>query len=237
MSKTGWKDIIERYHAATNLVHDREQFSSRLRQLRNLWGFINQLRKGSGLGRREDGSIRSTDDWWKANTKVLHQNGSLLFITYFNKQCVPTVSVLQGHSEWKKLKDGWLDYLSQLDRMVTGVAVDGSTSFVASQIYPLDVDSSDDEAADEDSDQLTPLNVGTKSHQHQHDNLQSEQKVQEPSSEDHGPQHEGTQRHVKAAAHDYAVYLAREEPSHPRQHESSGEEDCTCESPMFGVGN
>jgi hypothetical protein len=71
MNKEGWKDIIERYYATTNLVHNREQFASRLRQLKGLSGFINKLCKDSSLGRREDGSVLATDEWWKANTKVL----------------------------------------------------------------------------------------------------------------------------------------------------------------------
>ena len=43
MSKWGWKDVAERYYAATGLVHDNEQFSSRVRQLRAMWHFINDL--------------------------------------------------------------------------------------------------------------------------------------------------------------------------------------------------
>jgi hypothetical protein len=48
--------------------------------------------------------------------------------------------------------------------MFTGVAVDGSTSFVASESCPIDLDGecSDEEAADEQEDQLTPLSIGTK---------------------------------------------------------------------------
>jgi hypothetical protein len=86
MSKTGWRDVIARFYAATNLVHDREQFKSRLRQLRHLWNFINQLRNASGLGRREDGSVLATDDWWSANTMVFNRNGSLMSSTNGNKQ-------------------------------------------------------------------------------------------------------------------------------------------------------
>ena len=71
MSKSGWRDIIERYYAATGLVHDNEQFGNRIRQLRNMWTFIQKLWKGTGLGRRPDGSVIASDDWWKENTQVL----------------------------------------------------------------------------------------------------------------------------------------------------------------------
>jgi hypothetical protein len=76
MNKTGWKDLINRYHAASGLLHDREQFAGRLRQLKLQWGFCNKLRFGSGLGRTEDGTVVATDEWWDANTKV---NGLSVF--------------------------------------------------------------------------------------------------------------------------------------------------------------
>jgi len=70
MSKTGWRDLIRRYQAATGLVHDREQIAGRLRQLKAQWAFYNKLRYGSGLGRSDDGTVEATDAWWKANTNV-----------------------------------------------------------------------------------------------------------------------------------------------------------------------
>lgn len=82
MSKTGWKDIIERYYAATDLVHDREQFGNRYRQLKGLWGFIQKLRKDTGLGRTERGLVDATNDRWKANTKVINLTAYFLLTTY-----------------------------------------------------------------------------------------------------------------------------------------------------------
>ena len=73
MNKSGWRDLIARYYAATTLVHDKDQFKSKLRQLKHLWHFINDLRKGTGLGRREDGSILATDAWWESRTVVCNQ--------------------------------------------------------------------------------------------------------------------------------------------------------------------
>jgi len=70
MSKTGWRDLIRRYQAATGLVHDREQIAGRLRQLKAQWAFCNKLRYASGLGRSDDGTVDATDAWWKANTNV-----------------------------------------------------------------------------------------------------------------------------------------------------------------------
>lgn len=92
MNKEGWKDIIDRYRAATTLVHDREQFSSRLRQLRGQWGFCNKLRYASGLGRRPDGTIVASDEWWDENTKVIHETTSILLSIYLVHNQIKLVS-------------------------------------------------------------------------------------------------------------------------------------------------
>ena len=63
-----------------------------------------------------------------------------------------------------KFKKGLPEYLDQMDKMFTGNTVDGSTSFVAGESGTIDLDggSSDEEAADEQEDQLTPLSIGNK---------------------------------------------------------------------------
>ena len=162
MNKSGWRDLIARYYAATTLVHDKDQFKSKLRQLKHLWNFINDLRKGTGLGRRDDGSILATDAWWDSRTVVCNQSyvqSCTVKMLLYNDSPMP---VFQGHPEWKKLKDGWPPYLDDLDRMFAGNAVDGSTSFCPSQSNTVDGASSDDDSNDEHDDQLTPLSVGTK---------------------------------------------------------------------------
>jgi hypothetical protein len=65
--------------------------------------------------------------------------------------------VLQGHPEWKKLKDGWPAYLPELDHMFLGIAVDGTRAFVPGhRSRPEHISS------DEDDGQATPLSTGTK---------------------------------------------------------------------------
>ena len=71
MNKTRMMEVIGRYFAATNLVHDRVQIANRIGQLKGLWQFIQRLRNDTGLGRRDDGTIDTTDQWWEDNTKVL----------------------------------------------------------------------------------------------------------------------------------------------------------------------
>jgi hypothetical protein len=71
MTKDGWKDISERFYAATGKWHDSEQFGYRLRELKKVWRFIDdKLRKGSGLGRGGENSFLVPDVWWEQNTKV-----------------------------------------------------------------------------------------------------------------------------------------------------------------------
>ncbi|GJN04601.1 hypothetical protein PR202_ga22164 [Eleusine coracana subsp. coracana] len=109
MTARGYKLIAEKYHLATNLLHERKQFANRIRQLKGMFNFIKELYTRSGLGRHENGWPNATEDWWEDETK--------------------------GHHEWKKLKYGPPKYLPLLEQIFEGVAVDGSTSFVAGQDF------------------------------------------------------------------------------------------------------
>jgi hypothetical protein len=72
MSKRGYKEIINKYYFATNLLHDQKQISNRIRQLKGYWNFIKDLQSNTGLGRREDGTIDATQQWWDEAIQVLH---------------------------------------------------------------------------------------------------------------------------------------------------------------------
>lgn len=138
MTKKGLDEVLTQFRATTNLVHDKEQLGSRYGQLKSLYGFIKKLKTQSCLGRREDGSVIATEDWWENNTK--------------------------GHPEWKKLKNGWPDYLEDLEHMFHGVAVDGSTAYVPGQGEVLEVDNEeDDEEDDGNDDSVTPATPVTPS--------------------------------------------------------------------------
>lgn len=52
---------------------------------------------------------------------------------------------MQGNPEFKKLRSGWPKYLDDMDKMFTGVAIDGSTSYIPGQ--------SDFQGADEPKEQ------------------------------------------------------------------------------------
>ena len=58
-----------------------------------------------------------------------------------------------------ELKDGWPEYIDELDRMFAGVAVNGETSFVPGVSHRLHYVSSGEE--EEDHDQVTPLSCAT----------------------------------------------------------------------------
>ena len=62
MTKKRWDEVLTRFRATTNLVHDKEQLGSRYRQLKSLYGFIKKLKTQLGLGRREGGSVIATED-------------------------------------------------------------------------------------------------------------------------------------------------------------------------------
>jgi hypothetical protein len=70
MNKSGWKEVTDKYCMFSGLRHTRDQFSSRMQQLRQEWAFCNKLRSGSGLGRLADGTVDAIDDWREKETQV-----------------------------------------------------------------------------------------------------------------------------------------------------------------------
>jgi hypothetical protein len=52
---------------------------------------------------------------------------------------------LQGKQEWLDLKDGWPEYIDEMDRMFAGVAVTGETAYVPGASRHLNFISSGDE--------------------------------------------------------------------------------------------
>jgi hypothetical protein len=70
MNKTGMREVIGRYYAATNLVHDWVEIDNMIRQLKGYWQFIQRLQNDIGLGHRDDSTIDASDQWWEDNTKV-----------------------------------------------------------------------------------------------------------------------------------------------------------------------
>ncbi|XP_066361103.1 uncharacterized protein [Miscanthus floridulus] len=134
MSARGYKEIINKYYCATNLRYDRKQISNRIRQLK---AYLRDLQNDTALGRKPDGTIDATQQWWDDHT--------------------------EGHSEWKKLRWGWPEYLDQLEQIFHGVAVNGSTSFVVGhsnledQRAPLE---QEEEEATEDIDR-SPMSTNS----------------------------------------------------------------------------
>jgi hypothetical protein len=61
---------------------------------------------------------------------------------------------LQGKQEWLALKDGWPEYIDEMDRMFAGVAVTGETAYVPRASRHLNFISSGEE--EETADFGTP---------------------------------------------------------------------------------
>ncbi|KAK8452298.1 hypothetical protein SEVIR_5G087751v4 [Setaria viridis] len=142
MTKWGWIDVRDKFLEATGKFRTSEQFGYKYRCLRQMWTFINHLRtKCTGLGHREDGSVVASDSWWEGKT--------------------------EGHANWYELKDGWPPYIDLLDRMFSGVAVTGETSFVPGvnrQISFISSGEDDDAEADGGTPRscATPVSTGSK---------------------------------------------------------------------------
>jgi len=77
-------------------------------------------------------------------------------------QFLTVALMLQKNPALKKFRTALPIYLDEMDQIFDSMAVDGSTAFVAGQDDAIDIDSSNEEAADEQADMLTPLSVGYK---------------------------------------------------------------------------
>ncbi|KAG0532660.1 hypothetical protein BDA96_04G126500, partial [Sorghum bicolor] len=139
MSSAGWKDIKHKYFLATGLVHEREQFNSKVQEPKAEWRLCNSLRKSSGLG-GSGYNVYANDDWWEKESK--------------------------GKKALLKIRDGGMrDYLGQLDDMFAGWTVDGSTAYrpgTGAATDVIGVDDSDDEDAQHErqEDVATPASQG-----------------------------------------------------------------------------
>ncbi|KAG0532576.1 hypothetical protein BDA96_04G119100 [Sorghum bicolor] len=139
MSSAGWKDIKHKYFLATGLVHEREQFNSKVQELKAEWRLCNSLRKSSGLG-GSGYNVYADDDWWEKESK--------------------------GKKALLKIRDGGMpDYLGQLDDMFAGWTVDGSTAYrpgTGAATNVIGVEDSDDEDAQHEvpADGATPASQG-----------------------------------------------------------------------------
>jgi hypothetical protein len=78
--------------------------------------------------------------------------------------CLTTDFILQDHSNCKKIRDGLLEYLDEMDMMFSRNTVDGSMAFCAGQpnSFVVDAESSDEQPVVDPDYQVTPPSAGTK---------------------------------------------------------------------------
>ena len=71
MTTRGLNIIKSQHEKITKLKHSRKQLKNRVNHLKPMWRFGDKLMKNIGLGRRSDGTIDATTEWWKNELKVL----------------------------------------------------------------------------------------------------------------------------------------------------------------------
>ena len=96
----------------------------------------------------------ASDKWWEDHCKVHELCTHLLLLCGSHLLLILTVCgllfAMQGKQDWMELKDGWPEYIDELDRMFTGVAVNEETSFVPGVSRRLHYVSSGEEEEDHD---------------------------------------------------------------------------------------
>ena len=71
MTTRGLNIIKSQYVKITNLRHNRKQLKNRINHLKPVWRFGDKLMNNTGLGRKSNGTIDATPEWWKNELKVL----------------------------------------------------------------------------------------------------------------------------------------------------------------------
>lgn len=98
------------------------------------------MNKQSGLGRGR-GTVVADDAWWKNNTKVM--DAEMLAIVIFILLLLLEFLGTKGHGEWRKLRYGPPENLTELEIMFQNIAVDGSSSCIPGELiserYECDV--------------------------------------------------------------------------------------------------
>lgn len=96
MTSRGYIEIRKKYYHITNLWHDTKCMKNRVKNCKTMYLFWLKLNKDTGLGRKSDGTIDATPEWWKENTKVLtafslHLPCALLAVLCSNQLCSSSV--------------------------------------------------------------------------------------------------------------------------------------------------
>jgi len=71
MTTRGYNKIRKKYYHITNLWHDTKCMKNRVKNCKTMYQFWLKLNQNTGLGRKPDGTIDASPEWWTNNTKVL----------------------------------------------------------------------------------------------------------------------------------------------------------------------
>nr|TKV94554.1 hypothetical protein SEVIR_9G303033v2 [Setaria viridis] len=125
----GYKEIARKFNERTGLNHAPKQFRNRWTTCKKLYEFYKFVMSQSGLGRKANGAILASDEWWEENLK------------FFSSEC-------QLFSRYMP------DYVDDLQEMYQKVVVDGNSSTIAGNVVAEGIDL-DNEVIDLPEDDVT----------------------------------------------------------------------------------
>lgn len=71
MTRRGYNEIRKKFFKLTGLWHDNKCLKNRVKNCKTMYLFWKKLQEATGLGRRADGTVVASNEWWAKNTKVL----------------------------------------------------------------------------------------------------------------------------------------------------------------------
>ncbi|RCV24731.1 hypothetical protein SETIT_5G109300v2 [Setaria italica] len=142
MTRRGYCNMKKGMLLKTGFNLTIKQLKNRWPQCRTLYTFWNMMQNDTGLGRRPDGSIVASAEWWD--------------------------KALKGKSECRKFMFGVPTYIGYLEEMFKGHLVDGAASIIPGSSTQEkggeEVDLGDDEGEEQEEEEFlaSPLSSGSR---------------------------------------------------------------------------
>jgi hypothetical protein len=72
MSKWGWSNLQTSYYESSGLMHNKEQVTGKLRNLKKIWRFCKAAYSSTGLAIDADRMIQAGEEWWAKHAGKVH---------------------------------------------------------------------------------------------------------------------------------------------------------------------